>query len=80
MTDKETILNCINEVLKSINEHLANDKGALHINDFSDDYNLSLSFKGTCKTCEKNNKYLKYVIKEMIEEAINGIKITVQFS
>lgn len=73
MKDKEAILECIKEVLKSINEYLTNDKGALEFIDFADNCILSLSFKGACINCKRNNDYLKTVINEMFEEVIPGV-------
>ena len=67
MTEKAVIQECIFNVLKSINKHLENDEGALDFVALSDNYILSLSFKGSCIKCKKNNDHLRQVIKEMFE-------------
>ena len=59
MTEKEAFQECICKVLKTINKYLENDKGALDFVSMSDEYVLTLSFKGSC-------------IKEMIEDAVDG--------
>lgn len=78
MREIDTTLKCILKVLKTINDHLENDMGALIFVNFSDN-TLSLSFQGACTNCKKNNHYLKGAIKEMFREVIPNKDITIKY-
>jgi Fe-S cluster biogenesis protein NfuA len=72
MTEKAATEECIFKVLKTINQYCENDEGALDFVGLSEDFILTISFRGTCAKCKKNNKHHRHVIKEMFEEVLPG--------
>ena len=79
MSEKESMHKGIIKVLKTINKYLENDKGAIELADFTDDFVIYLVFRGACVNCKKNNTYLEKVIEEMIKEAIGQDSISIKY-
>ena len=65
--DKSEWIEKIDEVLDSVRPHLAADGGDVEVVDVSDDYTVSIRWKGNCESCEMSAMTLRAGIEQAIK-------------
>ena len=82
MTDKQLMLNRIEDALISIRPHLQVDGGDVELVELTDDMHVKIKWIGMCESCNMSSMTLRAGIQEAIRgnvpevvgvEAINGI-------
>ncbi len=83
-TEKQALLQKINEALDEIRPHLKVDGGDVEIVDLTDDMILKVKWLGNCQICQMSKMTMKAGIEQTVKqkipsviavEAINGIGI-----
>lgn len=86
MTDKQRLLERIEEALNSVRPHLRIDGGDVQVVDVTDDMHVKIRWTGMCESCSMSAMTLRAGIQEAIRgkipeiagvEAINGLVPTV---
>jgi Fe-S cluster biogenesis protein NfuA len=83
-TDKNRLINLIDQALEDVRPHLAVDGGNVEIVDLTDDKVVKIKWLGTCEGCSMSMMTLKAGIEQAVIsrvpevtgiEAVNGINI-----
>ena len=82
MTDKQTIINRVEDALTTIRPHLQVDGGDVELVEITDDMLVRIKWVGMCESCNMSDFTLKAGIQEAIRanvpevvgvEAVNGM-------
>ena len=86
MTDKQQLLERIEEALSTVRPHLRVDGGDVQVVELTDDMHVKIRWTGMCESCSMSAMTLRAGIQEAIRnkvpeirgvEAINGLMPTV---
>lgn len=73
-TNKEQLLQRVEDALNSVRPHLNSDGGDVEIVDISDDMELKLRWTGNCEQCNMSAMTLKAGIEHTIKNHVPEIK------
>ena len=74
MSEKEHLLERVNQALDSVRPHLKVDGGDVEVVDVTDDMHVQIKWMGNCESCSMSTMTLRAGIEQAIKSKIPEIK------
>ena len=74
MSEKEQLLERINQALESVRPHLKVDGGDIEVVDVTDDMHVQIKWMGNCESCSMSTMTLRAGVEQAIINKIPEIK------